>query len=124
MIRGLKEKFLSENEMYLGERKVKIQKITPAKWKELFRVVDSLPGLIIQLFATPKKDFYATVIQALDLALDEIVLVVSTLSGVEKKYIEDHAGLDEIIEYLTKLVKVNRLDTTIKNVKSLLPKKE
>lgn len=123
MIRGLKEKFLSENEVYLGERKVKIQKITPAKWKDLFKVVDSLPGLIIQVLAAPKKDFYATAVQALDLAIDEIVLIVSALSDIEKEYIENNVGLDEIIEYLTKLVKINRLDNTVKNVKSLLPKK-
>jgi ethanolamine utilization protein EutA (predicted chaperonin) len=108
--------------MYLGEKRVKIEKLTIVKWRQLFEAVDKLPGLIVQVLAAPQSDFYTYVITALDLAFDEIAQVVSVLSGVEVDYITDNVGVDELFEYLAKTVKRNRLDDVLKNAKSLLPK--
>jgi hypothetical protein len=113
---------LSEHEMYLGEQRVKIEKLTITKWRELFGVVDKLPGLVVQVLAAQSDEFYAYVLSALDLAFDEIVQVVSVLSGVDADYITDNVGIDELFEYIAKTVKRNRLDDMVKNVKSLLPK--
>jgi hypothetical protein len=113
---------LSENEMYLGEKRVKIEKLTIVKWRELFGTVDKLPGLIVQVLSAPQSDFYAYVITALDIAFDEIAQVVSVLSGVDAEYLKENVGVDEIFEYLARTVKRNRLDDLVKNVKSLLPK--
>ncbi len=110
--------------MYLHEKRVTIAKLTPAKWRQLFNAVDQLPGLIIQVLTAPKEDFYAYVIQALDLALNEVVEITSILTEIEKEYIDENVGLDELTEYLLKVVKLNRLDTIPKNVKSLLPKSQ
>lgn len=107
----------------LGGKTVTVKKLTPVKWKELFSVVDNLPGLIIQVMTAPQKDFYATVLHAFDLALDDIVKVVSILSEVDEDYLKNNAGLDEIVEYVALTVNTNRLDKTVKNLKSLLPKK-
>jgi ethanolamine utilization protein EutA (predicted chaperonin) len=126
MFNQLKKSFLSENEMYLGKKKVQIRKITPTKWKELFSMLDKLPGLVLQVFAAPKEDFYQTLIIALDVALDEVLDVVSTLSGVDKDYLADdqnEVGMDEIISYLSKMAKHNNLREMAKNVKSLLPER-
>lgn len=115
---------LNENEMLLGEKRVKIEKLTIAKWRQLFETVDKLPGLIVQVFSAPPEEFYAYILSALDLAFDEIAQVVSVLSGVEAEYITEHVGIDELVEYVAKTVKRNRLDEMGKNVKSLLPKQE
>jgi hypothetical protein len=113
---------LNENEMYLGEKRVKIEKLTIVKWRELFGTVDKLPGLIVQVLSAPQSDFYAYVITALDIAFDEIAQVVSVLSGVDAEYLKENVGVDEVFEYLARTVKRNRLDDLVKNVKSLLPK--
>jgi hypothetical protein len=113
---------LAEHEMFLGEKRVKIEKLTISKWRELFGTVDKLPGLIVQVLSAPQSDFYAYVITALDIAFDEIAQVVSVLSSVEAEYLTENVGVDEIFEYLAKTVKRNRLDDAVKNVKGLLPK--
>jgi hypothetical protein len=113
---------LAEHEMYLGEKRVKIEKLTIVKWRELFGTVDKLPGLIVQVLSAPQADFYAYVITALDIAFDEIAQIVSVLSGVEVDYLTENVGVDELFEYLAKTVKRNRLDDVVKNAKSLLPK--
>jgi hypothetical protein len=115
---------LNENEMMLGDKRVRIEKLTIAKWRQLFEVVDKLPGLIVQILTAPKDDFYAYVITALDLAFEEIALIVSVLSGLEVDYITENVGVDELFEYLAKTVKKNRLEDVVKNVKGLLPMKK
>ena len=114
---------LGDDEIYLGDNRVKIEKLTIVKWRELFAVVDKLPGLIVQVITAPQTDFYSYVITALDLSLDEIANIVSVLSGLDVDYVKNNVGLDEMFEYLSRTVKKNRLDTVVKNVQSLLPKK-
>lgn len=108
--------------VFLGKKRVKVQKLTVAKWRELFSVVDKLPGLIIQVLMAPKEDFYAYVLNALDISFEEFARVVSILSGVDEDYIIENVGIADLFEYLSKTVKLNRLDDAVKNVKSLLPK--
>jgi hypothetical protein len=115
---------LNENEMYLGEKRVKIEKLTIVKWRELFETVDKLPGLIVQVLTAPKEDFYTYVITALDLAFEEVARIVSVLSGLDEEYILNNVGVDELFEYLFRTVKRNRLEDVAKNVKSLLPKQQ
>ncbi|AYA78604.1 hypothetical protein DOE78_18830 [Bacillus sp. Y1] len=110
--------------MVLGEKRVRIEKLTINKWRQLFEVVDKLPGLIVQILTAPKDDFYAYVITALDLAFEEIALIVSVLSGLDVDYINENVGVDELFEYLAKTVKKNRLEDVVKNAKSLLPMKQ
>jgi hypothetical protein len=113
---------LNENEMHLGDKRVKIEKLTIVKWRQLFETVDKLPGLIVQVLSAPKEDFYTYVITALDLAFEEVAQIISVLSGLDVKYIEENVGVDELFEYLFRTVKRNRLEDVAKNVKSLLPK--
>jgi hypothetical protein len=115
---------LNENEMMLGEKRVRIEKLTIIKWRQLFETVDKLPGLIVQVLSAPADDFYSYVITALDIAFDEIAEIVAVLSGVDAEYIAEHVGVDELFEYLSRTVKRNRLDDVVKNVKSLLPTKQ
>src|SRR5690625_3940026 len=113
---------LNDNEMYLGKEVVEITKLTPTKWKELFSVIDKVPGLMFSLFTTEPENYYQAAIQAFDIAIDEFVNIVSVMTDIDAKYIHENVGLDELIEYLTKMVELNRLDSTVKNLQSLLPK--
>ena len=113
---------LGEYEMMLGEQRVKIEKLTIAKWRELFAVIDKLPGLIVQILSAPQEDFYAYVVTGLDIAVEELAQIVSVLTGLEMDYIVNNVGVDELFEYMSKTVKRNRLEDVVKNVKSLLPK--
>jgi hypothetical protein len=113
---------LGEHEMMLGEKRVKIEKLTIAKWRQLFETVDKIPGLVVQVLSAPADDFYSTIIAALDIAFEEVAQIVAVLSGVEADYIAENVGVDELFEYIARTVKRNRLDDVVKNVKSLLPK--
>jgi biotin-(acetyl-CoA carboxylase) ligase len=113
---------LGEHEMMLGEKRVKINKLTPNKWRDLFVTVDKLPGIIVQVITAPQDDFYAYVINGLDIAMEELIHIVAILSEIDEEYIDAEVGVDEIFEYLARTVKRNRLDSVVKNVKSLLPK--
>lgn len=113
---------LNEHEMMLGDKRVKIEKLTIAKWRELFAVIDKLPGLIVQMLSAPADDFYSYVVAGLDIAFEEVAQIVSVLTGLDVEYIENNVGIDELIEYVSRIVKRNRLEDVAKNVKSLLPK--
>jgi hypothetical protein len=113
---------LNEHEMMLGDKRVKIEKLTIAKWRELFAVIDKLPGLIVQILSAPADDFYTYVVAGLDIAFEEVAQIVSVLTGLDVEYIENNVGIDELIEYVSRIVKRNRLEDVAKNVKSLLPK--
>ncbi|NMH68616.1 hypothetical protein HF072_07455 [Bacillus sp. RO3] len=124
MFNNFKKALMSENEVYLGEKKVQIRKVTPLLWKEMFGLLDKLPGLVMQVVLAPKNDYYQTLLVALDVAFDEVLEVVSLLSGIEKSYLEGNAGIDEIVLYLSKMAKHNNLGETAKNLKSLLSKNQ
>jgi hypothetical protein len=119
-----KSMLLSENQMYLHDKKVEIPKLTPDRWKKLFDKVDLIPGLIVQVLLAPKDDYYQTVVSACQLALDEVSEIVALLSDLEVEYIQKNVGLNEIIEFLARTVQKNKLDDIAKNLKSLLPKKK
>jgi hypothetical protein len=110
--------------MYLGEKRVEINKLTPKRWRQLFATIDTLPGLIVQVITAPQEDFYAYVVSACDIALDEVVKVVAVLSELDEDYINDNVGVDELVQYLLRTSKRNNLNEVIKNVSSLLPKAE
>jgi hypothetical protein len=124
LFRNLKSKIipLNENTMYLGEKRVEINKLTPKRWRQLFATIDTLPGLIVQVITAPQEDFYAYVVSACDIALEEVVKVVAVLSELDEEYINDNVGVDELITYVTRTAKRNNLAETLKNVSSLLPK--
>ncbi|WP_347320023.1 hypothetical protein [Rossellomorea sp. RS05] len=116
-----KLKALNEDEMWLGDKRVKINKLTPNRWRDLFTTVDRLPGIIVQVISAPQEDFYTTVVAGLEVAMDEVIEIVAVLSDLDADFINAEVGVDEIFEYLSRTVKKNRLDSVAKNVKSLLP---
>lgn len=116
------KKVLSKDVILLGNKKAEIKKLTPALWKKVFSSLDTIPGLVMSLIQAPKEDLAVYLIQAFDMALDEMLDIISVLTDIEKEYLHDEAGLDDLIEYLTLTIKKNRIDQTAKNLKSLLLK--
>ena len=106
----------------LGRKRAKVLKLTTELFLELMRVVETLPGLIVQVVMTPKGKMLETAIVAGEIAMDDILELTSILSGIEKDYLRKEAGISEIVEYLALTYQKNDFFNMIKNVKSLLPK--
>lgn len=104
----------------LGKYKASIFKLTPKQYKSLFGTIETLPNLIMTVARAPQEDKVAYVLSALEVGMDEIVSVVSELTGIDREYLNEEVGFDEIIDYLVKMVEVNRIENVVKNVKSLL----
>ena len=113
-------KVTRDNEVRLGEKRVQIKKLTPVRWRELFGTIETLTNLVLQVLAAPKEDKRGYILAAIDEGLSEVCEVVALLTGLDVEYVKNEAGLDEIIEYLAKTARYNRLGDAIKNAKSLL----
>lgn len=114
-------KFLTRSDkLYIGNKPIKVEKITIAKWRKLFEVIETLPQLIIDVLTAPQTERTAYFVIALERSFDEIVNIVSVLTGIDAKYIEDNASIDELIAYFTEVAKVNDFNSVVKNVQSVL----
>lgn len=122
MLKGImRNNTVKESEVILGDKKVTIPKVTPKHWKQLFGAIETLPNIIIQIATAPGKDLTAYILTGIDIALDEMLAITSILTGIDVEYLEENAGVTEIIEFFTRVAEKNDLSRTIKNVKSLLP---
>ena len=117
-----KEAMQRVDTLTLGEKKVRITKITPRQYKELFSVIGNIPNLVYQVANAPEDDYRAYVLMALEVGMDDIVGIVSYLTGIEADYLHDQASFYDITEYLVQMVEYNNIEKTLKNVASLLPK--
>lgn len=113
-------RFKNRGRITIGDKSVKVKKITIAQWKELFSVVDSLPSLIIDVVTSPKEERTAYLVVAAHHSLDDLAEVISVLTGLDRDYIVNNAALDEILEYFTMMAKVNNFEEIAKNIKSVL----
>ncbi|WP_040932636.1 hypothetical protein [Paenibacillus larvae] len=105
----------------LGKHQVKISKITPKKWRPLVESIQVLPQLIANVAFAPPDDFAVYALQASEVALDDLLLTVSILSGIDVEELENEAGIDEIVDYIVRVYEYNNIDDLVKNVKRLLP---
>ncbi|MFB5568676.1 hypothetical protein ACE41F_26945 [Bacillus cereus] len=117
-----KEAMQRVDTLTLGEKKVRITKITPRQYKELFSVIGNIPNLVYQVANAPEGDYRAYVLMALEVGMDDIVGIVSYLTGIEADYLHDQASFYDLTEYLVQMVEYNNIEKTLKNVASLLPK--
>ncbi|MGM0807518.1 MAG: hypothetical protein ACQET8_22695 [Bacillota bacterium] len=116
------QRVAKKDHAFLGDKQVKIRKLTPALWKELVSVVDQLPGLIVHTIVMQKDN--QTLVYFLNELIDDVIKIVSVLSDLEEDYLHKNAGFDELVSYLTLTFQKNDFSSVIKNVKSLLPKQE
>jgi hypothetical protein len=116
----LKQSFSNDNYVKIGKKRVRVEKITFEKWVVLREVLDKLPGLVIQVWLSRGEHFYQTVYAAIDVAFEEIIQVISILSGIDEEYLKKNAGIDEVFNYFVKTAKKNDFYNIIKNGQSLL----
>jgi hypothetical protein len=116
----LKRKPLSPDSVRLGDKAVKVRKLTPAKFRELNEATGMIPVFIMHISdALQSDDFNAYMASLVSELFDEVVRIVAVLSDVDAEYIDQNAGIDEIIKYLTKLAEKNDFATAVKNLKRL-----
>ncbi|PFJ15835.1 hypothetical protein, partial [Bacillus cereus] len=116
-----KEAMQRVDTLTLGEKKVRITKITPRQYKELFSVIGNIPNLVYQVANAPEDDYRAYVLMALEVGMDDIVGIVAYLTGIDAEYLHDQANFYDLTEYLVQMVEYNNIEKTLKNVASLLP---
>ncbi|MED3182062.1 hypothetical protein P4305_18830 [Bacillus thuringiensis] len=113
---------LADHTLKIGDKKVRVRKVTPKEFKELIAVTGNVPNLVIQVMNAPEDQYAAYALAAVDAATDDFVTITSELTGIDEDYIRHDAGMSEVVEYLVQMVKFNDLNRMVKNVISLLPK--
>lgn len=121
---SVKKLFNSRGYVTLGDKKVEVPKLNYRKYKQMQDVIQMLPGVIFSLIITPPDNYYQMALVALDGTIDELYGIVAVLSEIDREYLEEEAGVNEVIDYLVATVKKNDFAKTVKNVKSLLPSKD
>jgi hypothetical protein len=113
--------FNKDDHVYFGDTKVEIPKLTVAKWKALFETIETLPSLIVNILAAKgSKDFTATAVVASSLALDEIVKMVSAVTGLDVEFIENNADHNDLFDFIVKIAKKNDLGEAAKKFQNAL----
>ncbi|MDT2287328.1 hypothetical protein P7H17_16600 [Paenibacillus larvae] len=106
----------------LSKHQVKIAKDYTGKVAAIGREYPSVPQLIANVAFAPPDDFAVYALQASEVALDDLLLTVSILSGIDVEELENEAGIDEIVNlHRPCLCKHNNIDDLVKNGKCLLP---
>ncbi|MFF2886638.1 hypothetical protein [Paenibacillus sp. NPDC057967] len=111
----------SADSVMLGDKSVKIPKLTPEKYKLLFERIETLPSIIVNVLAARHSgDFVATLIVGANLTLDEAVGIVAVLSDIDAEYISKNADLAEISEFIRLTLEKNDLQRALKNFRAVL----
>lgn len=102
------------------KKTVKIRKITVGQWKELFEVVHSLPQLIISIYLAKPDERLGYLMVTMGEALGDITRIVSTLTGIDEKWIVDNASADQLLSFLVETAELNNFGELLKNAQSVL----
>ncbi|AWB45274.1 hypothetical protein DCC85_14265 [Paenibacillus sp. CAA11] len=113
-------RLLRSDTLKIGGKPVKVGKITIAQWRELFNVINTLPQLLISILVAPQADRLPTFIVAIENSLDDVVNVVSVLTGLDAEWIEQNASIDELVAFFTATARANNFGDVLKNVQSAL----
>jgi hypothetical protein len=104
----------------IGGKPVKVRKITVAQWRELFTVIETLPQLLITVTTAAPADRLPMLIVAIEKSLSDVVNVVSVLTEIDAEWIENNAGVDELITFFVETARVNNFGELLKNVRGAL----
>lgn len=104
-----------------GGEEIEVPKLTIEKWKLLITQIETLPSLIVNvLSAKDQTDFAVTVTAAAELAIDEVVRIVSVLTGKDPEWIEANVDLKEMIGFISATAKKNDLVEAAKKCRAAL----
>lgn len=104
----------------IGGKNVPVSKITITKWRELFESVETLPQLLISVVAAPEDQRSAYLVLVLEKALNDVIRVTAVLTGLDEKFIEENAALDELVLFFVETLRVNNFGDLLKSVQTLL----
>ena len=105
----------------LGDKSVKIPKLTPEKFQQLFEAIETLPQIIVRVLSgRHSDDFVATAIIGANMAKDEAVRIVAALSELDSEYINKKASFLQISEFLRLTLEKNDLQRALKNFRAVL----
>lgn len=108
---------------YFNEKRVEIPKLTIEKWKHLIAKIETLPSIIMSIFAArSSSDLSVYVIAALDAGLDEIVDLVSVLTDIPSEWIMKNVGLNELLDFIEKTARKNDFGEAGKKFRAVLGK--
>ncbi|MED2788230.1 hypothetical protein P4261_28420 [Bacillus thuringiensis] len=113
---------LADHTLTIGDKKVRVRKVTPKEFKELITVTGNIPNLVIQVMNAPEGQYVAYALAAVEAATEDFVTMTSQLTGIDEDYLHNDAAMSEVVEYLVQMVEYNNLSRMVKNVMSLLPK--
>lgn len=111
---------IDPNVVQLGDRTVKVRKVPVGQWRELFAAVNMLPELVMGVMSAPAENRVAYLFAFLEHALNDVVQVVSVLTGFEPEWIEENVAPDELMAYFTAVARVNNFGGLLKNVQGAL----
>ncbi|MEK5181734.1 hypothetical protein [Paenibacillus sp. FSL R5-0928] len=111
---------IDPNVIKLGDRTVKVRKVPVGQWRELFAAVNMLPELIMGVMSAPAENRAAYLFAFIEHALNDVVQVVSVLTGFEPEWIEANVAPDELMAYFTAVARVNNFGGLLKNVQGAL----
>ncbi|MEK4157596.1 hypothetical protein NYE27_21105 [Paenibacillus sp. FSL R10-2779] len=111
---------IDPNVVQLGDRTVKVRKVPVGQWRELFAAVNMLPELVMGVMSAPAESRAAYLFAFIEHALNDIVQVVSVLTGFEPEWIEENVAPDELMAYFTAVARVNNFGGLLKNVQGAL----
>lgn len=113
-------RFMRSDTIKIGGKPVQVRKITIVQWRELFAAVQSLPEILFSVLTAPGGQRMAYFLALIEQALDDFVRVIAVLTGLDAKWIEENAGLDELVTYILAVAQVNDFSTVLKNVQGVL----
>lgn len=109
--------------VYFGEQKVEIPNLTVGKWKLVMENLESLPQLLVNVLAAKgTDDFTARLVVGTSIALEEVVTLVAVVTGLDEQFIDDHADLNSLVDFITKTVKQNDLNEAAKKFRAMFAK--
>ena len=119
-MRNLRSALLRSDTVKIGGKSVKVGKITIAQWRELFTVVETLPQLLLTVTAAAPEDRLPYLVVAIEKSLSDVVNVVSVLTEIDAEWIENNAGVDELVTFFVETARANNFGQLLKNVRGAL----
>ncbi|MDP4549855.1 hypothetical protein Q9251_03060 [Alkalihalobacillus macyae] len=102
---------LGKYEMYLGEHKVKIKKLTPADWENLMTHCQAVPALIyralVHIVDSDPLTAYTFAYSSLLQTINDFIDVINTLTGIDKHELKNNVAADDCGEYIERMIKRN-----------------
>ncbi|WP_449600299.1 hypothetical protein [Paenibacillus sp. Marseille-Q9583] len=111
---------IDPNVIQLGDRAVRVRKVTIDGWIQLTGVINTLPELVMGVMSAPAGSRTAYLFAILEHALEDIVQVVSILTEFEPEWIKANVAPDELMAYFTAVARVNNFGGLLKNVQGAL----